>query len=492
MELFASSRASRERVRDRFTNLPEDVACQILSFVSFRDSARVGCVSKRCREFSLCVLNLDFDSAYAIYVRDRLRLLNCLDRFLFQRGEKEIKSFRIHWIFEGESARNDEHFRVMSWINYAVKCNVGSLNLELSMFGGMMTLELPPCIFHCKSLRHLIVDVLNTGGKILKTPSFACSSNLQSLKLKNVTIEEEFGKWISWCCKCIKELSLEQVFKTERISIQSSSLESFSLASDYRWCSDDLLKLSILNISGEKLGKIHIQWKTRRRGIDYLQIFAPNVKDLTLIGIFMNYLSLGKLMWLEKSIIYPLGIYHFDKAFEILCSVSRAKVLALIGDIIKVVFREGIMTPPLDNVYCFSMLGTLTDDLVPPMAILLKTMPNLISLRISNAVIPLNSSTNSSGFNISYWKSLNLAFVDHLEYISIPIFNGDNEVEFAAYLLENARNLKRMVIYHSGQHSAIKWLQNKSFCYSTANVIFMEPVKQLIKKTKETERRLMF
>lgn len=84
-------------------------------------------------------------------------------------------------------------------------------------------------------------------------------------------------------------------------------------------------------------------------------------------------------------------------------------------------------------------------------------------------------SVQSSGFNISYWKSQNLTCVHHLEDVSIPIFNGDNEVEFAAYLLENARNLKKMVIYHSGHHStAIKWLQNKSFCYSTAKVIFME------------------
>lgn len=85
-------------------------------------------------------------------------------------------------------------------------------------------------------------------------------------------------------------------------------------------------------------------------------------------------------------------------------------------------------------------------------------------------------SVQSSGFNISYWKSQNLTCVHHLEDVSIPIFNGDNEVEFAAYLLENARNLKKMVIYHSGQHhsTAIKWLQNKSFCYSTAKVIFME------------------
>ncbi|KAL6142485.1 hypothetical protein ACLB2K_060765 [Fragaria x ananassa] len=118
-------------------------------------------------------------------------------------------------------------------------------------------------------------------------PSLARSSNLHFLILKNVAIEEEFGKWISECCKSIK---------------------------------------------------------------------SP----------------------------------------EVLSSVSRGRVLTVTGDIIK-----------------------------------------------------------SSGFNISYWKSLNLAFVDHLQYASITIFNGDNEVEFAAYLLENARNLKEMVIYHSAK-SAIR------------------------------------
>lgn len=477
---FESSRFQRacpDIVVDRFTNLPDDVAHHILSLLSFRNIARVGCVSKKCREFYQCIPNLDFDStAYAHSTQARLRLLSCLDRFLFQRGEKKIQSFRIRWFFEGSASNGNEQFRVMSWIHYAVRCNVENLNLELSVYELLRTLELPSCIFLCESLRHLVVDVLNAGGKILKTPSFACSSNLQSLKLKNVTIEEGFCKWISWCCKCIKQLWLEHIRKTETISIQNSSLESFSLVGDYRLGFYDLHMLSVLNISGEKLGNIHIHWKTRIRGINYLNIYAPNLKDLTLIGIFMNQLYLGKLLRLEKSILYPIGLHDFDKAFEVLSSVSRGKILALIGDIIKVVFRQGSLPPPLHDICCFSMLGTLNDDLVPPMALLLKAMPNLIRLRISNAVIPFNASTNSSGFNISYWKSQNLTFVHHLEDVSIPIFNGDNEVEFAAYLLENARSLKKMVIYHSGQHhsTAIKWLQKKSFCYSTAKVIFME------------------
>ncbi|KAL6139113.1 hypothetical protein ACLB2K_064390 [Fragaria x ananassa] len=252
---------------------------------------------------------------------------------MLQRGEKDLNKFRIHWIFDREN--NDEYFRVMSWISYAVKCNVGVLILKLNLFGAM-TLELPSCIFDCKSLKHLIVNVLNVGGKVFKTPSLARSSNLQFLTLKNVAIEEEFGKWISECCKSIKSL-------------------------------------------------------------------------------------------------------------EVLSSVSRGRVLTVTGDIIKIVYRDGFRTLPLDNVCCFSALtvfGTLSDDLVPPMSNLLKTMPNLISLRLYNAAISLTSRTNViSGFNISYWKSLNLAFVDHLQYASITIFNGDNEVEFAAYLLENARNL---------------------------------------------------
>ncbi|KAL6132837.1 hypothetical protein ACLB2K_065076 [Fragaria x ananassa] len=179
---------------------------------------------------------------------------------------------------------------------------------------------------------------------------------------------------------------------------------------------------------------------------------------IILSSSIVNYISLGTLMCLEKSIISPVGIYDSNKALEVLCSVSRAKVLNLMGDIIKVVFRDGCRTPPLDNVCCFSVLSvfsSLSDDLVPPMAALLKTMPNLIDLQLSSAVISVNSRTSSSGFNISYWKSLNLAFVDRLQNATLSILNGNNEVELAAYLLENATNLKKMVIYHSGQHSAI-------------------------------------
>lgn len=94
----------------------------------------------------------------------------------------------------------------------------------------------------------------------------------------------------------------------------------------------------------------------------------------------------------ENILVQPLQLFIL-KCFWFLI-LFLFKVFPFI--ILQVVFRQGSLPPPLHDICCFSMLGTLNDDLVPPMALLLKAMPNLIRLRISNAVIPFNSSTNVS------------------------------------------------------------------------------------------------
>lgn len=50
---------------DRFSNLPDEVAHHILSFITFKDLTRVGSVSKRCREFYVSVPSVRFDSSRA-------------------------------------------------------------------------------------------------------------------------------------------------------------------------------------------------------------------------------------------------------------------------------------------------------------------------------------------------------------------------------------------------------------------------------------------
>lgn len=153
-------------------------------------------------------------------------------------------------------------------------------------------LELPYCIYLCGSLRSLFINT----DTVLKVPSFACYNNLQNLKLRSVRTDEGFCKWISSSCKYLKELWLDHV-RVEKLTIESSSLESFTFVYPY----NDFCHLSI---SGEKLVKIKIDWnyyKTSDGHTTSLIICAPNLKYLKWIGNLLNYHNFGKLMCLEKA-----------------------------------------------------------------------------------------------------------------------------------------------------------------------------------------------
>lgn len=163
---------------------------------------------------------------------------------------------------------------------------------------------------------------LNT---ILKAPSVAWFNNLEYLKFKNVRIVEGLCKWISYSCKCIKDLHFESV-SAEKISFESSSLESFSFVDSYDLCH--------VSISGEKLESINLEWRFFKPSSSgrLLNFFAPNLKYLTWIGHLLNHQDLGSLMHLERAHVFLKHKgedYDVVNAFEVLCSVCRVKVLIL-------------------------------------------------------------------------------------------------------------------------------------------------------------------
>ncbi|ONI03619.1 hypothetical protein PRUPE_6G269600 [Prunus persica] len=391
---------------DRFSNLPDDVAHIILSFLTFKDAARVGAASKRCRQFYVSVPLVDFDAIWRGIKRthqNKVRMMNSVDRYLFYRGDNRIQRFCISWSFVSSETENeycDDHSRVITWIHKAVRCNVEELDVRIC--GLANTFSLPSCVFLSQSLRSLSVN-LNT--QILETPSLSFSSNILYLELINLKIaDERLFKWISCCCKCIKKLQILNIAGVRNISIESSSLEHFRA-----WISRDLLHL---NISGEKLETIDMflwfEESYPASSSPSLKIFAPNLKNLKWKGTVGNSPNLG----------------------EFGCS------------------KEGSMAAPIfDNLCNLRIHCTRLDDyLVPIVVSLLRGMPNLNTLYIKARSWMLDGKT-SSGFGMEYWKLQNLAFLHQLNEVTIEYSDdGSNEIQFARYILENAQNLKKMVI----------------------------------------------
>lgn len=320
---------------DRLSYLPDQVAHHILSFLAVTDLVRVCCVSKRCRELSLSAPSLNFDEIplrCRSTCRDRLQLMTYLERFLYHRGDNKIQGFRVNWerhyMDENETVCicASEHYRIITWINNAVRRNVEVLNLKMTLYDSEEA-PFPSSVFLCGSLRSLAVDMNFT---LLRTPSFAFSSNLKFLELKDVVIEDErFFKWISCSCKFIQELHLDRVRGIETISIESSSLKILRFY--------DVFNIYHLSISGEKLEDLVVFWYFESPSNSSLNIFAPNLKFLSWNGKLMNHLKLGKFRRLETALLcLRPEANDLDKVYEILCSLSKVRTLKLDEATVKV------------------------------------------------------------------------------------------------------------------------------------------------------------
>ncbi|KAM1947962.1 hypothetical protein ACFX15_008212 [Malus domestica] len=204
-----------------------------------------------------------------------------------------------------------------------------------------------------------------------------------------------------------------------------------------------------LNISGEKLEDIHVDWEYYQPGSRSLTISAPNLKYFKWIGNLLNRQNLRELMCLEKAEIYlkpSRDICDFDNASEFLCSICRVKVLLLTHETMKALFKEVSMPLPFDNVsYLGLRITSLSDDLVPAMA---------------------------RGCNRKYWKSQKLNFTDQLKEVTIELSNGFNAMELARYILEQAQHLEKVFIFYLPHQSYVIKRVNQSKKVSAAKIVF--------------------
>ncbi|PQP96121.1 putative F-box/FBD/LRR-repeat protein [Prunus yedoensis var. nudiflora] len=480
----------RGRMTDRFSNLPDQIAHVILSFLTMADLARLSYVSKCWRELCLSSPVLNFNEYNCIAGADmcdsKQRLLNILERFLLLREDHKIQRFRFDWHFpppkKNQSSSSscscrDVYYRVMSCVQKAVRCNVEQL--ELNLLGlGEPNLNFPSSIFLCESLKSLSVY---TNRAILRAPSSSSSfsSNLKDLELLNVVIadDEGFFKWISCSCKCIRKLGLDHPYMIKNLNIESSSLERLSLS----YPQPDL---DTLNISCENLQRLSISLCPDSRSITSLNIFAPNLKKLWWAGNLMNHPNLRKFQSLESAEVYfdsvgkvslektqnfkstlidlETRVDEFEPLSEVFHGLRINEVLILNEAAIKVMFKlEGSMPVSFNNVRSLRMnIGCVIDEIVPSMV-------------------------SKCGFDIGYWKLQNLGFINRLEFFTIEILEWYNVVELASYVLECAQKLKKGVIICSAQNlEEVKLKLEKCKMISKSAIVFKERPK--------SERRLLF
>ncbi|XVE96486.1 hypothetical protein REPUB_Repub02eG0226100 [Reevesia pubescens] len=112
-------------------------------------------------------------------------------------------------------------------------------------------------------------------------------------------------------------------------------------------------------------------------------------------------------------------------------------------------FQHGYLPIALDDVQNLTLHINKRLNYARALAIgsFLKGTSNLKTLHLKSS---LNFVTkNVCRVDVEFWESQNLAFIHQLQILEIELLNGLTELELARFFLKHAKNLNKMVIFHT-------------------------------------------
>lgn len=209
---------------DRLSILPSDVLNIILSKLPTKDAVKSSILSTRWKNLWKSLTNLDFDDSTLCSSRGRNSIGGAsfsafVNRVIISRDTPLIKKFRLSLWMPVHA------FRIIAWVDAAVKQQVQEVDISLQLDGCYM---LPNCLFLCESLTVLKLKI----DSPLKVPDDICLPKLKVLCLSHVVVLDVFSIQQLLCsCPVLEEFSLLDCdWKSiKRTSIIAHNLKSLTI-----------------------------------------------------------------------------------------------------------------------------------------------------------------------------------------------------------------------------------------------------------------------
>ncbi|KAF2304501.1 hypothetical protein GH714_032806 [Hevea brasiliensis] len=279
--------------RDRMSVLPESVIFRIFSFLRPNESAILSLVSRRFRQ--LCINSpylyfcANFDSKGCL--RRYTQFCYYVDKMMRTRDRLgiEIDKFLIHW-FCKQPRYNIGGTIVDAWVKIATKCNVGELDIlvNLDEWLGWGVYSLPECVFRCKSLRVLKLNLQMGKFYLVSTENM---DSVEDLLLDSMIINERnFGEKISGSWTSLRRLILEKVHLVVELNITSSSLEELKMSNCEGGAYVDWhFSVSSSSLKNLCISRCHFKVPT------LMNLRCPSLENFTLQGSDFDKLSTFKI-----------------------------------------------------------------------------------------------------------------------------------------------------------------------------------------------------
>lgn len=209
-ELFDTARVEmssllkpQTRIKDRISALPDVLVCHILSLLATKYAVRTTILSKRWKNLWTSVPRLDFSDErdFRINVDGSDRFATFVSRVL-ELHDSDLHKLCLVILHPHNSTR------IGDWICSAVRRNVVELDLHIYDDTGEMTFQMPECVFTCKTLMALKLNVWSCYVTV-DPPTSGCFPNLKFLHVTVYDPDEDSIEKLFSCCPVLEDLTID-------------------------------------------------------------------------------------------------------------------------------------------------------------------------------------------------------------------------------------------------------------------------------------------
>ncbi|XVF77575.1 hypothetical protein PTKIN_Ptkin14bG0056200 [Pterospermum kingtungense] len=412
--------AKRLRVRkqvDRFSCLPDELLCHIISFLPIKDALRTCIISSRWNKVTPLMSSLDFDDCYVKKRSESRSFMKFVDRVLFYHHTGAVDRFRLKC--RGFIDRD----RVDGWILYALKNNVKDLDLWFSCKGFNM---LPIQVLTSKSLVSLKLDIHYKRRFVLKLPVRVCFPSLKILHFSGIEIpdDDSIRRLVSSCCM-LEELVV-------MICVLQRQCE-------FNVCSLTLKRLTI-NYTWRLYGDYGVKIKIDAPSLVYFKCYnlpqcflLKNLNSLVRVDIHM-----GSLFDCGHS-----SVTYNAVATDLFRGISNVQTLRLSGTFGELLLKASSIVPKLPKLTCLDLDGDFMVGWERMLPYLLQCFPCLeaLVLKVCHRFSGKSRRVKlpSKSFPSSLWSQL--------KTLKISSFEGKRtEMHMVKHFLDNVEVLENLSV----------------------------------------------
>ncbi|CAL9234219.1 unnamed protein product [Arabidopsis halleri] len=428
---------------DGFGNLPEEVLCHILSFLTTKEAALTSVLSKRWLNLWKLVPNIDIDDSVFLYPeegkREKEGILQCfmdfVDKVLALQGDSPIERFSL------KCETGIDKDRVNGWICNVLRRGVSDLELSLDYSGYDSDSDeiycLPEELFESKTLVDLKLRSEEYGVNWWRGGEYTCLPLLKTLEID--------AEWIT-CDELEMFLPafpvLEELYLADKKWLWNETVSSSSLRKLTIYASGFESYLNPESISFDTPSLVYLEYS------DFVAADYPKVNLTNLVEAHIRLMvTEGQVNLIRAPNDEDDGFLRLRNVWKLISGIRNVQKLFFTADALEVLSLCCESMPVFNNLK-FLCIKSDKERGWQAMPVLLRNCPHLETLVFEDLSHYVTDKCGDACDCIPREDKGSLRSSCPVKYMKITGFRGTiKEMKMITHFLEYFPCLKEMNIY---------------------------------------------